>query len=277
MAEAEDAGRPIKERLIMKYFLEQLKEEEDLKDWLAEEKFKSLEYTVRRLTRKLKAHEGWLKGKAAPNSPANSEGNVRDGQSTPSRGRVAPRGGRVNATTGSGENGPAENEDFVVSVASAVEVALKKPLEALVNLMQANETARLNAQQAPSVPTVSPGDRSRVSFAPAGERGENWHVPSEHVVCYKTPCNAKFCQKCGKHGHVRAECKVPDSEPRANKHGYWCEQKKGEELKPIYREHRGAPGTSGSPSSYRFGGPPSGSGRQAARTNATQTAGGQCL
>ena len=155
------------------------------------------------------------------------------------------------------------NNDLVVSVASAVEVALRKPLEALVNLMQANDPARMNAQQAPAA-----GGKA----ATFGEqRGEHWHVASEHIVCYKTPCNAKFCQKCGKHGHARAECKVPDSDPRANKQGYWCDNNKGDALKPIYRENRTPSGA------YKFGGPPGSSGRQAARNNATQASGGQCL
>jgi hypothetical protein len=164
------------------------------------------------------------------------------------------------------------DDDIVMSVATAVEVALKKPMEALVNLMKATDTGRLNAQQpAGSKPQAS------------GDRGESWHVPSEHVVCYKAPCNAKFCQKCGKHGHVRAECKVPDSEPRANKQGYWCENNKGDALKPISRENRiafgtrTAPGSPATAGSYRFGEPPGSSGRQAARTNATQTQGGECL
>ena len=161
-----------------------------------------------------------------------------------------------------------QNDDLVVSVASAVEVALRKPLEALVNLMQANDAARINAQQAPASAAKT------VAFG--SDRGESWHVPSEHVVCYKTPYNAKFCQKCGKHGHVRAECKVPDLDPRANKQGYWCENKKGDELKPIYRENRSAPGGPVAAGSYRFNGPPNGSGRHVARTNATQTGGG-CL
>ena len=265
VAEAEDAGRPIKERLIMKYFLDQLKDEEDLKDWLAEEKFKTLEYTVKRLTRKLKAHEGWLKGKTT------SGGGPSEGASEPSptsfQRRSTPRGGRMNASTDTNhveENCQVfQNEDLVVSVASAVEVALRKPLEALVNLMQANDAARINAQQAPASAAKT------VAFG--SDRGESWHVPSEHVVCYKTPCNAKFCQKCGKHGHVRAECKVPDSDPRANKQGYWCENNKGDALKPIYRENRTPPGN------YKFGGPPGGSGRRAAQVNATQGTGGQCL
>ena len=182
------------------------------------------------------------------------------------------RGGRLNS--GMATETPAvieggADDDLVVQVATAVEVALRKPMEALVNLMKVNDTARLNAQQpAGSQPKSS------------GDRGESWHVPSEHVVCYKVPCNAKFCQKCGKHGHVRSECKVPDSEPRANKQGYWCENNKGDALKPIYRENRSAPGSPAAASPYRFGGPPGSSGRQAARTNvtlATQTTGGGCL
>ena len=185
------------------------------------------------------------------------------------------RGGRLNS--GMATETPAvieggADDDLVVQVATAVEVALRKPMEALVNLMKVNDTARLNAQQpAGSQPKSS------------GDRGESWHVPSEHVVCYKVPCNAKFCQKCGKHGHVRAECKVPVSEPRANKQGYWCENNKGDALKPIYRENRvafgtrTAPGSPATAGSYRFGGPPGSSGRQAARTNATQTQGGECL
>jgi hypothetical protein len=284
VAEAEDAGRPVKDRLVMKYFLEQLKDEEDLKDWLAEEKFKSLAFTVRRLTRKLKEHEGWLKGKTAPGNSANandandqmdgsgSGGGSSGGRGTSGRGRYAPRGGRLNSGVATETPGVIEggnDEDLVVQVATAVEVALRKPMEALVNLMKAADTARLNAQQPAGSQSKSPGDR-----------GENWHVPSEHVVCYKVPCNAKFCQKCGKHGHVRAECKVPDSEPRANKQGYWCENNKGDALKPIYRENRNvafAPGSPAAAGSYRFGGPPGSSGRQAARTNATQTSGGGCL
>ena len=287
VAEAEDAGRPIKERLVMKYFLEQLKDEEDLKDWLAEEKFRSLAYTIKRLTRKLKEHEGWLKGKTAPDRSADtdeSNGRGSGGGGSDSgagggaaRGRYGQRGGRLNSSVAT-ENAEAggtyikSDDDIVMSVATAVEVALKKPMEALVNLMKATDAGRLNAQQ-------PAGSKTQAS----GDRGESWHVPSEHVVCYKVPCNAKFCQKCGKHGHVRAECKVPDSEPRANKQGYWCDNNKGEALKPIYRENRGAFGTRnvpGSPAtagSYRFGGPPGGSGRQAARTNATQTSGGECL
>jgi hypothetical protein len=281
VAEAEDAGRPIKERLVMKYFLEQLKDEEDLKDWLAEEKFRSLAYTIKRLTRKLKEHEGWLKGKTAPGSSADtSDASGRSGGSSgvgeggagggTARGRYAQRGGRVNFSlatepTETGGTLSKSDDDIVMSVATAVEVALKKPMEALVNLMKATDAARLNAQQAA-------GSNVKTS----GDRGESWHVPSEHVVCYKVPCNAKFCQKCGKHGHVRAECKVPDSDPRANKQGYWCENNKGDALKPIYRENR-APGNPAAAGSYRFGGPSGSSGRQAARTNATQTASGQCL
>ena len=281
VAEAEDAGRPVKERLVMKYFLEQLKDEEDLKDWLAEEKFRSLAYTIKRLTRKLKEHEGWLKGKTMPGNSSDageasgrSGGNGSVGESSvgggASRGRYSQRGGRLNSSaaaelTETGGTHPKSDDDIVMSVATAVEVALKKPMEALVNLMKATEAARLNAQQ----PVVS-------NLKTSGDRGESWHVPSEHVVCYKVPCNAKFCQKCGKHGHVRTECKVPDSEPRANKQGYWCENNKGDALKPIYRDNR-APGSPAAAGSYRFGGPPGSSGRQAARTNATQTAGGQCL
>ena len=274
VAEAEDAERPIKERLIMKYFLDQLKDEEDLKDWLAEEKFKSLEYTVKRLTRKLKSHEGWLKGKTAPSgSPAGNDNGDREKPTGTGRGvRFGQRVGRLNAGVAT-ESPEAEivrvgaDDDLVVQVATAVEVALKKPMEALVNLMKASDAARLNAHE-PSA--VKPPAQS------AGDRGESWHVPSEHVVCYKVPCNAKFCQKCGKHGHVRAECKVPDSDPRANKQGYWCENKKGDALKPIYRENRSAPGSPAAAGAYRFSGPPNGSGRHVARSNATQT-GGACL
>jgi hypothetical protein len=178
VAEAEDAGRPIKERLVMKYFLEQLKDEEDLKDWLAEEKFRSLAYTIKRLTRKLKEHEGWLKGKTVPGNSSDagdasgrSCGNSRVGESGTSggasRGRYSQRGGRLNSSaaaelTETGGTHPKSDDDIVMSLATAVEVALKKPMEALVNLMKATEAARLNAQQ----PAVS-------ILKTSGDRGES--------------------------------------------------------------------------------------------------------
>jgi len=152
----------------MKYFLEQLKDEEDLKDWLAEEKFKSVEYTVNRLTRKLKSHEGWLVGRSTLGSPASRDDTNPDRSAGGPRVRFGQRGGRLNS--GISTEGPevGADDDLVVQVATAVEVALKKPMEALVNLMKATDAARLNAQQP-------------VGGAPqsSGDRGESWHVPRD--------------------------------------------------------------------------------------------------
>jgi hypothetical protein len=59
------------------------------------------------------------------------------------------------------------------------------------------------------------------------QRGEAWHDNKELFECFNSPCQAPFCQRCGRHGHVASECRIPDDAPGINLRGYYQEEKKG--------------------------------------------------
>ncbi len=60
------------------------------------------------------------------------------------------------------------------------------------------------------------------------QRGETWHDNKDLFECFHTPCNAPFCQRCGRHGHTASECRIPDEVPGINLKGYYQDvEKKG--------------------------------------------------
>ena len=59
------------------------------------------------------------------------------------------------------------------------------------------------------------------------QRGEAWHSDKDLFECFNSPCHAPFCQRCGRHGHLASECRIPDDAAGINLKGYYQEEKKG--------------------------------------------------
>ena len=221
IAEAEDAGKPIKSVVIKAAFKAAVDKELPLKTWLEGNSWRGVDRAHARLLRKLREARSWeamtntvLKAKHA--SKGGSDQSDREDSGEGSSRRAAPRR-RNNSTRGSsggssrgtrgGRGRSAKNSD-----------SSRSGKRGKVN----------NTSGSSSKPRTREGrEESRRSWGGLDGRGESWHTDHALFECFKRPCNALFCQRCAMHGHTASSCRVPDGVEGLNSSGYFQEKRPG--------------------------------------------------
>jgi hypothetical protein len=208
VAEAEDASRAIKPNVVKSTFKTAISGYEILKLWLEEVPWRGLDKANARLLRKLREVRSWeqLQRKGLTSSAKKRRtDDVEVEEARPrSEGRKTFRGTRAGKA-----------------------LAIKRRAIPF----RRNNLARSNFGSAGSsdkkrFPSKSQ-DGDRRKHPGLDKRGENWHDNKELFECFHTPCEAPFCQRCGRHGHNASSCRIPDDAPGINLSGYYQEQKKG--------------------------------------------------
>jgi hypothetical protein len=233
VAEAEDAGRPIKSVVVKAAFKTAIEREVALRTWFEGDRWRGVDHAHSRLLRKLREARSWeaisktvLKAKtSAPtrDDPPESTDAGRDNYRRAPRRRSnntrgAHGGGRPigNARLNKGQNrfrsGSQNNGDL--------RNAADKPRG------RNNSTASRGAQFK-RAGTNSDHDEKRRTWQGYDSRGESWHDNGELFECYKKPCNAPFCQRCARHGHTAGTCRVPDGVEGLNTSGYFQDKRPG--------------------------------------------------
>ena len=211
IAEAEDAGKPVKNVVIKAAFKEAVNKELPLKTWLEGDTWRGVNRAHARLLRKLREARSWeamtktvLKAKSA------RRGDEHEQDDAPSVAREQPRGGRrvrkrTNSTSrkargdGQGKRG-----------------------SRAVRKVKFNNTR----EERGGARSGSRGDKLRTWQGLDG-RGASWHTDAALYECYKRPCQAPFCQRCARHGHTADTCRVPDGVEGLCMSGYFQEKRPG--------------------------------------------------
>jgi hypothetical protein len=213
VAEAEDANRTIKPNVVKSTFKSAVAGHEILKLWLEEVPWRGLNKANARLLRKLREVRSWEQLQRKGITSAAKKQRTDDDDAVEARprqdGKKPFRGKRAGKA-----------------------YALKKRTVKFTT----GRKARNNSGSSNS----SDNKRSFSKFKESGrgsefkrkhpgldQRGETWHDNQELFECFHSPCQAPFCQRCGRHGHTASECRIPDDAPGINLRGYYQEEKKG--------------------------------------------------
>jgi hypothetical protein len=210
VAEAEDANRSIKPNVVRSTFKAAIAGHEILKLWLEEVPWRGLNKANARLLRKLREVRSWeqLQRKGITSAPKRQrvdEGEVGDA-------RPRQEGKRVFRGTRAGKA-----------------FSLKKRGR-FVNPRGRNNFGAAggsNDKRAPSKFQSGRASGEKRKHPGLDQRGESWHDNKDLFECFNSPCQAPFCQRCGRHGHTAADCRIPDEAPGINLKGYYQEEKKG--------------------------------------------------
>jgi hypothetical protein len=217
VAEAEDANRSIKPNVVKSTFKAAVGGHEILKLWLEEVPWRGLNKANARLLRKLREVRSWeqLQRKGITSTSKKQRTEEPDAEDAKPRRegfKKAFRGTRAGKSfalkrrgvrSGGGKKG---RSNYGAGNAEGKRTFSKFPAKA-------HDSTRAGASQ-----RKHPG---------LDGRGESWHDNKELFECFNSPCHSPFCQRCGRHGHVASECRIPDDAPGINTKGYYQEERKG--------------------------------------------------
>ena len=217
VAEAEDASRSIKPNVVKSTFKAAIGGHEILKLWLEEVPWRGLNKANARLLRKLREIRSWeqLQRKGVTSTPKRQRVEEGDGDETrPQPERRKPfRGTRAgksfslkkrNVRFGGGRKGRS-------NYGAAGGSDNKRSQFKFQNKSQDSGRAGESKRKHPGL----------------DQRGETWHDNKDLFECFHSPCQAPFCQRCGRHGHTASDCRIPDDAPGINLRGYYQEERKG--------------------------------------------------
>ena len=221
IAEAEDAGKPIKSVVIKAAFKAAVDKELPLKTWLEGNSWRGVDRAHARLLRKLREARSWeamtntvLKAKHA--SKGGSDQSDREDSGEGSSRRTAPR--RRNNSTRSSSGGSSRGARGGRGRSAKSSDSSRSGKRGRVN----------NTSGSNSKPRTREGrEESRRNWSGLDGRGESWHTDHALFECFKRPCNALFCQRCAMHGHTASACRVPDGVEGLNSSGYFQEKRPG--------------------------------------------------
>jgi len=237
VAEAEDAGRPIKSVVVKAAFKAAIDKEIALKTWFEGDRWRGVNHAHARLLRKLREARSWeaisksvlrARTSASNRDDASDPGDRMNDASTGYR--RAPRR-RANHTRGTsaGARNVRGTGRYRGADGSRTSVRDRDGRRGSNN----GTRGRFNGthDKGPSSKrfgsgTPAKGEPRRIWQGYDG-RGESWHEDCDLFECYKRPCNAPFCQRCAKHGHTAESCRVPDGVDGLNSSGYFQEKRPG--------------------------------------------------
>jgi hypothetical protein len=226
VAEAEDAGRPIKSVVVKSAFKTAIEKEVALKTWFEGDRWRGVNLAHSRLLRKLREARSWeaisktvLKAKTPAPSRESEQPTSDENESSPRNFRRAPR--RRSNNTRKESAGKSKGR-FGHRLKSGGRRGSNN-----------NTRSRSNSTQDGKVTGKRAGhggtdrEEKRRTWQGYDNRGESWHDDHSMFECYKKPCNAPFCQRCARHGHTADTCRVPDSVDGLNDRGYFQERRPG--------------------------------------------------
>jgi hypothetical protein len=224
VAEAEDAGRPVKGVVVKAAFKTAIEKEVALKTWFEESRWRGVNHAHARLLRKLREARSWeaisktvLKAKPSSQVPDQQADSAHDDAQSPRNFRRAPRRRANNTRAGR-------------SVVRNKAGSMGRPRGRARSSLN-NSRARFNGtnDRANQGRRAGTSDKSEVKRSWQGydQRGDSWHDDSNLFECYKKPCNAPFCQRCARHGHTADTCRVPEGVEGLNNSGYFQEKRPG--------------------------------------------------
>jgi hypothetical protein len=215
VAEAADAGRPVKPVVVKAAYKSAIDKEVPLKTWLEGDKWRGVDHAHKRLLRKLREARSWeaMSMAVRKRTPMrlSDHDHSDEGDADPRRRRLRPVARRKsNATAKSVRKMRSSSTRARRSNASSFGV----------NRRDVGGGKREQAR------TSGPREKLR-SWKGCDSRGDSWHTDKELFDCFKKPCNADFCQRCAKHGHTADYCKVPEGTEGLNTFGFFQEQRPG--------------------------------------------------
>jgi hypothetical protein len=220
VAEAADAGRPVNSVVVKAAYKKALDSEVPLKTWLEGVKWRGVDHAHQRLLRKLREARSWEAMTKSSHKPARLRHQGEDGRdedTLPTGRSTKPRAraGRGNATRKGRSRGRG-----IATRARGRRLNSTGPRD---QSRQQQPRRDRDAREGRSGPKA---EKLR-TWKGYNDRGENWHTDRDLFDCYKKPCNAMFCQRCGTHGHTADYCRVPDGAEGLNNSGYFQEERPG--------------------------------------------------
>ena len=214
VAEAEDANRSIKPNVIKTTFKAAVSGHEILKLWLEEVPWRGLNKANARLLRKLREVRSWEQLQRKGITSAAKKQLTEEEESDETK----PRREGFKKTF----RGTRAGKSF----------ALKKRIVRVGRKGHNNYGASNSSENKRTFSKFNSKESNRGSEGKRkhpglDQRGESWHDNKELFECFNTPCSAPFCQRCGRHGHIASDCRIPDEAPGINQRGYYQEEKKG--------------------------------------------------
>jgi hypothetical protein len=207
VAEAADAGRPVKPVVVKAAYKTAVDKELPLKTWLEGDKWRGVDHAHKRLLRKLREARSWEAmtqsvRKKMQRADEHGGHTSEDGHASSRRGASGGRSKRRSNATGK-SHGKSRSKSA--------------------------RRARSNSSGTFSKVKSKPAKQSERlrTWKGCDSRGESWHSDRELFECYKKPCQAHFCQRCARHGHTADYCRVPDGTAGLNTSGYFQEQLPG--------------------------------------------------
>lgn len=204
LAEAADAGRPVKPVVVKAAFKSAVSRELPLMTWLEGDKWRGVDHAHKRLLRKLREARSWEAMSLS----------------------VKKRHHRAEDTA----DDSAHNDQREPRPKSQY-----RRLSDLVKMGRLKTRGvspgkhRVNAGA-----TAARGDRRQNepgvmvrTWRGCDSRGDSWHTDKDLFECYKRPCQMTFCQRCARHGHTANFCRVPEGTEGLNASGYFQEQRPG--------------------------------------------------
>ena len=224
VAEAEDAGRPVKGVVVKAAFKAAIDKEVALKTWFEESRWRGVSHAHARLLRKLREARSWeaisktvLKAKPSIQGSERQTDTGNEDSQSPRDFRRTPRRRANNTRAGRGSGlGKAGGQGRSRGRARGASDNKRARFNGTND--RANQGRRSGSQ-----------DKAEVKRTWQGydQRGESWHDDSNLFECYKKPCNAPFCQRCARHGHTADTCRVPEGVEGLNNNGYFQEKRPG--------------------------------------------------
>ena len=209
VAEAEDANRSIKPNVIRSTFKAAIAGHEILKLWLEEVPWRGLNKANARLLRKLREVRSWEQLQRKGVTSMQKKQRTDEGESSDAK----PRQERKRAFRGT---------------RAGKSFALKKRLGRFGSKKGRNNFGTgSNDKRASSKFQSGRASGEKRKHPGLDQRGEAWHSDKDLFECFNSPCHAPFCQRCGRHGHLASECRIPDDAAGINLKGYYQEEKKG--------------------------------------------------
>jgi hypothetical protein len=204
VAEAADAGRPVKPVVVKAAFKAAVSRELPLRTWLEGDKWRGVDHAHKRLLRKLREARSWeAMSQSVRKKPSRAEDTFDD--SLPSD----PRGHRPKVRHGRRSNSLKRGRSKARSGSSGR------------HRVNAGAVAPRGDRR-----QNDPGAKLR-TWRGCDSRGESWHTDKDLFECYKRPCQMTFCQRCARHGHTADYCRVPEGTEGLNTSGYFQEQRPG--------------------------------------------------
>jgi hypothetical protein len=215
VAEAADAGRPVKPVVVKAAFKTALDKELPLKTWLEGDKWRGVDHAHKRLMRKLREARSWeamtMSVRKRSQRPTYDDRDHADGVAESLRKSARPGSNRRRA--------------------NSVKKEVRRRRSNATGVKRVNASTSFGSGSRRDLGSGRRDPRPKAeklrTWRGCDSRGDSWHTEKDLFDCFKKPCQASFCQRCAKHGHTADYCQVPDGTEGLNISGYYQEQRPG--------------------------------------------------